>query len=101
METEAELVTPTGRRDRGDGRRRVGWLPPLTLDAVGYGAGTKDLPDRPNVVRVVLGAESARPPGRVVLLETNLDDFSPELVPDAVERCFGQARSTSGPCRRR
>ena len=55
---------------------------------MGYGAGTKDLADRPNLVRVVLGAESSRPAGRVVLLETNLDDFSPELVPDAVERCF-------------
>ena len=55
---------------------------------MGYGAGTKDFADRPNLVRVVLGAESSRPTGRVVLLETNLDDFSPELVPDAVERCF-------------
>jgi hypothetical protein len=60
----------------------------LTLEKVGYGAGTKDFADRPNVVRVVLGTETTRPTGRVVLVETNLDDFSPELVPDAVERCF-------------
>jgi len=65
-----------------------GALPPLRLERVGYGAGTKDLPDRPNVVRVVLGAEAERPRGRVVLLETNLDDFPAELVPDAAERCF-------------
>jgi uncharacterized protein (DUF111 family) len=65
-----------------------GALPPLTLEAVGYGAGTKDFSDRPNVVRVVLGAEASRPTGRVALLETNLDDFAPELVPDATERCF-------------
>jgi uncharacterized protein (DUF111 family) len=55
---------------------------------VGYGAGSKDLPDRPNVVRLVLGSETAPGTGEVVLVETNLDDLSPELVPDAVERCF-------------
>ena len=88
VDTEAELVTPTGAAIAATLVEEWGALPPLTLEAVGYGAGTKDLADRPNVVRVVLGAESARPTGRVVLLETNLDDFSPELVPDAVERCF-------------
>lgn len=88
VDTEAELVTPTGAAIAATAVEEWGGLPPLTLDAVGYGAGTKDLADRPNLVRVVLGAESSRPAGRVVLLETNLDDFSPELVPDAVERCF-------------
>ena len=89
VDTEAELVTPTGAAIAATIVEEWGALPPLTLEAVGYGAGTKDLPDRPNVVRVVLGAEAAwRPTGRVVLLETNLDDFPAELVPDAVERCF-------------
>ena len=88
VDTEAELVTPTGAAIAATIVEEWGALPPLTLEAVGYGAGTKDLSDRPNVVRVVLGTETARPAGRVVLLETNLDDFSPELVPDAVERCF-------------
>ena len=88
VDTEAELVTPTGAAIAATVVDEWGALPPLTLEAVGYGAGTKELPDRPNVVRVLLGAESARPAGRVVLLETNLDDLPPELVPDAVERCF-------------
>ncbi len=88
VDTEAELVTPTGAVIAASVVDEWGALPPLTLDAVGYGAGTKELADRPNVVRVVLGTESSRPTGRVVLLETNLDDFPPELVPDAVERCF-------------
>jgi len=88
VDTEAELVTPTGAAIAATVVDEWGGLPPLTLEAVGYGAGTKDLQDRPNVVRVVLGAETSRPTGRVALLETNLDDFSPELVPDAVERCF-------------
>jgi pyridinium-3,5-bisthiocarboxylic acid mononucleotide nickel chelatase len=88
VDTEAELVTPTGAAIAATVVDEWGVLPPLTLDAVGYGAGTKELADRPNVVRVILGTESSRPTGRVVLLETNLDDFPPELVPDAVERCF-------------
>jgi hypothetical protein len=88
VETEAELVTPTGAAIAAVAVDEWGSLPPLTLERVGYGAGTADFPDRPNVVRVVLGEAAERPTGSVVLLETNLDDLSPELVPDAVERCF-------------
>jgi len=87
VETEAELVTPTGAAIAATVVDEWGALPPLTLERVGYGAGTKDLADRPNVVRVVLGTES-RARTRVVVLETNLDDLSPELVPDAIERCY-------------
>ena len=87
VETEAELVTPTGAAIAATVVDEWGALPALTLERVGYGAGTKDLADRPNVVRVVLGTES-RARTRVVVLETNLDDLSPELVPDAIERCY-------------
>lgn len=91
VDTEAELVTPTGAAIAATVVDEWGPLPPITLERVGYGAGTKELDDRPNVVRVVIGDEmGSRPTGLtpVVLLETNLDDFLPELVPDAVERCF-------------
>jgi uncharacterized protein (TIGR00299 family) protein len=88
VEAEAELVTPTGAAIAAVVVDEWGSLPPLTLERVGYGAGTKDFAGRPNIVRVILGTEAMRTTGRVVLLETNLDDFSPELVPDAVERCF-------------
>jgi hypothetical protein len=88
VDSEAELVTPTGAAIAATVVQEWGPLPPLTLERVGYGAGTADLADRPNVVRVLLGAEAAPRTGDVVLLETNLDDLSPELVPDAVERCF-------------
>jgi hypothetical protein len=88
VESEAELVTPTGAAIAATVVETWGALPPLVLERVGYGAGTADFPDRPNVVRVVLGAATAAATGEVVLLETNLDDLVPELVPDAVERCF-------------
>ena len=87
VDTEAELVTPTGAAIAATAVDAWGALPPLTLERVGYGAGAKELADRPNVVRVVLGAESRRL-ASVVVLETNLDDLVPELVPDAIERCF-------------
>jgi uncharacterized protein (TIGR00299 family) protein len=87
VDTEAELVTPTGAAIAATAVDEWGGLPPLTLERVGYGAGTKDLPDRPNLVRVVLGTAPIRT-RQVVLLETNLDDLSPELVPDAIARCF-------------
>ena len=87
VETEAELVTPTGAAIAATVVEAWGAFPPLSLEAVGYGAGTKDLADRPNVVRVILGSD-ATGLSPVVLLETNLDDFSPELVPDVIERCF-------------
>ncbi len=87
VETEAELVTPTGAAIAATVVETWGAFPPLSLEAIGYGAGTKDLADRPNVVRVILGSD-ATALSPVVLLETNLDDFSPELVPDVIERCF-------------
>jgi uncharacterized protein (TIGR00299 family) protein len=88
VETQAELVTPTGAAIAAVLVDEWGTLPPLTLERVGYGAGTADLADRPNVVRLVLGTAAERPDGRIVLLETNLDDFPSELVPDAAERCY-------------
>lgn len=85
----AELVTPTGAALAAELVSRFGELPPLTLEWIGTGAGSRDLPDRPNVVRVFLGqAAGAATTSEVVLLETNLDDLNPELVPDAVEACF-------------
>jgi hypothetical protein len=87
VDGEAELVTPTGAAVVAVAATAWGRLPMLRLEAVGYGAGTRDLPDRPNVLRVVLGETPAREPHEVVLLETNLDDLLPELIPDAIERC--------------
>ncbi len=93
VETEAELVTPTGAAIVAQAADAFGALPPLSLERVGYGAGGRELPDRPNVLRVVLGGSAEPSPrpgsgsGDVVLLEANVDDLLPEIVPDAVEAC--------------
>jgi uncharacterized protein (TIGR00299 family) protein len=83
-----ELVTPTGAALAVTLADSFGPPPPLVLESVGYGAGTDDPPERPNLLRVLLGAPVPGAACEVVLLETNLDDLNPELVPDAVERCF-------------
>jgi hypothetical protein len=83
-----ELVTPTGAALAVTLADAFGDIPPLTLERVGYGAGASDFRDRPNLVRVLIGEAEPPPASEVVLLETNLDDLVPELVPDAVERCF-------------
>ncbi len=89
VDGEDELVTPTGAALAATLASRFGPLPPLTLERVGTGAGTRDLPCRPNVARVFLGeAAGGAATVEVSLLETNVDDLNPELVPDAIERCF-------------
>lgn len=89
VEGMRERVTPTGAALAVELADTFGPAPALTLERAGYGAGTDDPPDRPNVLRALVGTAVDTPAtGEVVLLETNLDDLSPELVPDAVARCF-------------
>jgi pyridinium-3,5-bisthiocarboxylic acid mononucleotide nickel chelatase len=89
VEEEGELVTPTGAALASTLASGFGALPTMTLERIGYGAGTRDTAERPNLVRVLVGeALAAGPSAEVSLLETNLDDLLPELVPDAVERCL-------------
>jgi pyridinium-3,5-bisthiocarboxylic acid mononucleotide nickel chelatase len=91
VDLDVELVTPTGAAVVAALVGEYGPLPALRLEAVGYGAGTRELTALPNVVRVLVGERAAEPRGlqdEVSLIETNLDDLSPELVPDAAEGCF-------------
>jgi pyridinium-3,5-bisthiocarboxylic acid mononucleotide nickel chelatase len=85
-----ELVTPTGAALIAALASGYGELPRMRLEATGYGAGSRELGSRPNVVRALLGeplrdAYPPAPAAEVALVETNLDDLLPELVPDAVE----------------
>ncbi|TML96083.1 MAG: LarC family nickel insertion protein, partial [Actinobacteria bacterium] len=68
--------------------RSFGPLPSMTLGAVGTGAGSRDPVAVPNVVRAVIGEDGGDVAvGHASVIETNLDDFLPELVPDALEAC--------------
>ena len=85
---EAELVTPTGAAIVATLADGFGSMPPMTLRAVGWGAGAADLP-HPNLVRLFLG-DAAEQPGRqyLVMLETNVDDMNPEFFDHVMERLF-------------
>jgi pyridinium-3,5-bisthiocarboxylic acid mononucleotide nickel chelatase len=84
-----ELVTPTGAAI-ATAADDVGELPPLTVRALGVGSGSRPDGDRPNILRITIGdAEVVRSPApEVVLLQANVDDLVPELVPDVVDACF-------------
>lgn len=88
VEIQGELVTPTGAALAVTLAGSFGSLPAMTLESIGYGAGTADFTQRPNLLRLLLGIEQQPGTGEAVLLETNLDDLLPELVPDAVARAF-------------
>jgi uncharacterized protein (TIGR00299 family) protein len=78
-----ELTTPTGALLVAELRARGGGMPSMTLEAVGYGAGTLKLERGPNLLRVMLGRATEEPAGSrgsVVELQTNLDDVSGEVV---------------------
>ena len=83
-EGEGELTTPTGAAILAAVVDQFGALPPMAVRATGYGAGTKQLHDRPNVLRVVAGEPLGQPDvaaaPEVLLLEANIDDMSGELV---------------------
>jgi uncharacterized protein (TIGR00299 family) protein len=83
---ETELVTPTGAAlaaELGEFRQ-----PPMTVERVGYGFGRKELPWA-NALRLWVGQPvGASGSDQVSLLETNLDDMSPELIGAAMERLF-------------
>jgi hypothetical protein len=86
----AELVTPTGAAILTTLAASAGRMPPLTVEAVGYGAGTMDLPDVPNILRCFLG-ETAGGIGAdetIVKIETTIDDMSPQLYEPLLERLF-------------
>ena len=77
-----ELATPTGMALVTALAEECGELPPLLLETVGVGAGTRDTPGRPNVVRVVVGrADTSTAVATEAVLEANIDDLDPRLWP--------------------
>ena len=85
-EANTELVTPTGACLVASQASRFASWPEMEVQRVGYGAGTKELPDRPNLLRAVLGRKTDEPRGSLVLLEANVDDLSGEIIAWALER---------------
>ncbi len=85
-----EMTTPTAAAVLTTLADEFGSLPAMTIDSIGYGAGSREGGSRPNLLRVFIGET----PGEgdvdeITVLETNLDDASPELVAHCMEQVLG------------
>ncbi len=87
-----ELVTPTGAALITSLAQAFGPLPPLRVKNIGYGAGQRQLPDRPNVLRILTGSPAdaidALQTDHIFVLEASIDDMNPELFGFIMERLF-------------
>ena len=95
---DAELVTPTGAAIVKTLCQRFAPFPAMKLAATGYGAGSRDLPGQPNVVRLTVGeavetqpaASQGLPEDTITVLEANLDDLNPQVFGYVMERLLAE-----------
>jgi len=91
-----ELVTPTGAAIVASVAQGFGALPDMIVHAIGYGAGQRELLERPNLLRIITGSESRTAPetsealqeDQIEIVETNIDDMNPELFGHLMDRLF-------------
>lgn len=89
---KSELTTPTGAAILSSIVKEWRESPVMTIESIGYGAGTKDFAEQPNVLRLFIGQQTASAPAvhlqhdEVWMLETNVDDVSGEMIGYCMER---------------
>jgi uncharacterized protein (TIGR00299 family) protein len=91
-----ELVTPTGAAIIASVAQGFGALPDMVVHAIGYGAGQRDLAERPNLLRIIVGTESrpvsetseALSEDQIEIVESSIDDMNPELFGHLMDRLF-------------
>ncbi|MFZ5899127.1 MAG: nickel pincer cofactor biosynthesis protein LarC [Bacillota bacterium] len=91
-DVEGETVTPTGAALATALAAAAGSIPPMTVEAVGYGAGTADF-GFPNTLRAVLGQAGTKESvatETISVLETNLDDVNPEILPEVIRKLLDE-----------
>ena len=87
--TQAELMTPTGALVVTDYADRYGPMPAMRVQQIGYGAGDRDLPGTPNVLRVVIGDDGGSASlQRVVVIESEIDDMNPQIFGVLMDRLY-------------
>jgi uncharacterized protein (TIGR00299 family) protein len=89
---QVELVTPTGALLITDYATDFGRMPAMRPQRIGYGAGSRDFTDVPNVLRVVIGETEGGQPRHahvVVVIEAEIDDMNPQLFGVLMERLLG------------
>lgn len=92
VDLEMELVTPTGAAIIKALATEFGPPPPMKLDSIGYGAGSRQRPDgRPNLLRLLIGQErQADEAQEIEVIETQLDDWAAEGFPHLCEQLFAR-----------
>jgi pyridinium-3,5-bisthiocarboxylic acid mononucleotide nickel chelatase len=88
---QTEMVTPTGALIISSYAKAYGPVPPMTLKKIGYGAGTREFGDTPNVLRVLIGdADRAASHASVVVIECEIDDMNPQIFGVLMDRLLGE-----------
>jgi uncharacterized protein (TIGR00299 family) protein len=92
---EEELCTPTGAALLTTLATRTSAMPPMTVQAIGLGAGSRHTGVGLSALRLVVGAPSDLPPadGSDVVIETNVDDLDPRLWPGVLQRLLDAGAS--------
>ena len=86
---EGEFVTPTGAAIITSVCERFENVPAMRIDSTGYGAGTRNPRGFPNALRVLVGEVAMKSADETLLMiETNIDDMSPQLFGYVIERAF-------------
>jgi len=87
---QGELLTPTGAAIITTVCQDFGPIPQMITEATGYGAGTRQYEDFPNVLRVMIGETDADAANdeRLTMLETNIDDLSPQILGHVMDRAL-------------
>ena len=84
-----ELTTPTGAAILAALAKGYGNMPALSITSLGYGAGTKDFPNRANVLRITIGEKlNSAEAQTVLLIEANIDDSSPQVLGYTMDQLF-------------
>jgi hypothetical protein len=79
-ELDSELVTPTGAAVISTLAEDFGPMPEMVIDKIGYGSGTRDFYEQPNLLRVSLGQiKGDYEADTINIVETNIDDMSPQI----------------------
>lgn len=89
--TKFELTTPTGAAIISTLGASFGPMPPLKISVVAYGAGDKDFPGTPNVLRLMIGERATTyDEDTSVVIETNIDDMNPQVYDYLIEKLMQQ-----------
>jgi hypothetical protein len=87
--THHEMVTPTGAALVKGLATSFGPMPPMVVENIGYGVGKRDLSDRPNLARILIGhMQTEGQVDTVIILEANIDDTTPEWLGFLMDRLF-------------